>query len=67
MNSHFSKRKAIWLNTRELEEEKLRNGVKKKEEKEKREKRKAVKEEKDDDESDEYEVTDDELEDMPTV
>ncbi|KAF8359355.1 ymel-1 [Pristionchus pacificus] len=64
-----NKKKSIWYNTRELEEEKTRNGVKKKEEREKREKRKlerAEKEEEESDKSDEYEATDDDDDEMPT-
>ncbi|GMT18715.1 hypothetical protein PFISCL1PPCAC_10012, partial [Pristionchus fissidentatus] len=66
MHIRKNKKKSIWLNTREMEEEKARNGMRKKEEKEKREKKKmerAVKEEVDEEKSDSYEDTDDDDDD----
>lgn len=63
-----NKSKSIWHNSKELEEEKMRNGVRKKEERDRREKRKmerAEKEEEEEEKSDEYEDTDDEEDEMP--
>ncbi|GMS89067.1 hypothetical protein PENTCL1PPCAC_11242 [Pristionchus entomophagus] len=65
-----NKSKSIWQNIRELEEEKSRNGVKKKEERDRREKRKmerAEKEEEYDDKSDEYEETDEDDDEVPVA